>query len=61
MGWFTAMTIQKVSYVKALAQVEFIFALGVSILFFQECSTRNEMFGMVLVALGIVVLVLFAK
>ena len=61
MGWFTAMTIQKVSYVKALAQVEFIFALGVSILFFQERSTRNEMFGMVLVALGIVVLVLFAK
>ncbi|MDE0810339.1 MAG: DMT family transporter [Alphaproteobacteria bacterium] len=61
MGWFTAMTIQKVSYVKALAQVELIFALGVSILFFQERSTRNEMFGMALVALGIVVLVLFAK
>lgn len=61
MGWFTAMTIQKVSYVKALAQVEFIFALAVSILFFHERSTRNEMFGMVLVAIGIVVLVLFAK
>jgi drug/metabolite transporter (DMT)-like permease len=61
MGWFTAMTIQKVSYVKALAQIEFIFALAVSILFFHERSTRNEMFGMVLVAVGIVVLVLFAK
>ena len=61
MGWFTAMTIQKVSYVKALAQIEFIFALAVSILFFRERSTRNEMFGMALVAIGIVVLVLFAK
>jgi drug/metabolite transporter (DMT)-like permease len=61
MGWFTAMTIQKVSYVKALAQVEFIFALAVSILFFRERSTRNEMLGMALVALGIVVLVLFAN
>lgn len=61
MGWFTAMTIQKVSYVKALAQVEFIFALGVSILFFKERSTRGEIFGMTLVAIGIIVLVLFAK
>ena len=61
MGWFTAMTIQRVSYVKALAQIEFIFALAVSILFFQERSSRNEVFGMVLVAVGIVVLVIFAK
>jgi drug/metabolite transporter (DMT)-like permease len=61
MGWFTAMTIQRVSYVKALAQIEFIFALAVSVLFFRERSTREEMFGMVLVAVGIVVLVLFAK
>jgi drug/metabolite transporter (DMT)-like permease len=61
MGWFTAMTIQKVSYVKALAQVEFIFALGVSVLFFKERSTRGEILGMTLVAIGIVVLVLFAK
>jgi drug/metabolite transporter (DMT)-like permease len=61
MGWFTAMTIQKVSYVKALAQVEFIFALGVSVLFFKERSTRGEILGMSLVAAGIVILVLFAK
>jgi drug/metabolite transporter (DMT)-like permease len=61
MGWFTAMTIQRVAYVKALAQVEFLFALVVSILFFRERSTRNEMVGMALVATGILVLVLFAK
>jgi drug/metabolite transporter (DMT)-like permease len=61
MGWFTAMTIQRVSYVKALAQIEFLFALAVSILFFHENPTRNEMVGMGLVAVGIAILVLFAK
>jgi len=61
MCWFTAMTIQRVTYVKALAQVEFIFALGVSILFFNERPTQNEYVGMILVAFGIVVLVLLAE
>ena len=60
-GWFTAMTIQRIAYVKALAQIEFIFALFVSILFFGEKSTRQEFFGMSLVAIGILVLVLFAN
>ena len=61
MCWFTAMTIQRVTYVKALAQIEFIFALSVSILFFNERPTQNECVGMILVAFGIVVLVLFAE
>ena len=60
-GWFTAMTIQRVAYVKALAQVEFIFALLVSIFLFGEKPTRQEVLGMSLVVVGIVVLVLFAK
>lgn len=60
-GWFTAMTIQRIAYVKALAQIEFIFALFVSILFFDEKPTRQEFFGMSLVAIGILVLVLFAN
>ena len=60
-GWFTAMTIQRIAYVKALAQIEFIFALFVSILFFGEKPTRQEFFGMSLVAIGILVLVLFAN
>ena len=60
-GWFTAMTIQRVSFVKALAQVEFVFALFVAILVFKERPTRVEMLGMVLIAIGIVVLLLFAR
>ena len=60
-GWFTAMTIQRVSFVKALAQIEFVFALFVAILVFKERPTRVEMLGMVLIAIGIVVLLLFAR
>jgi drug/metabolite transporter (DMT)-like permease len=60
-GWFTAMTIQRIAYVKALAQIEFIFALLLSILLFDEKPKRQELVGMSLVAIGIVVLVLFAK
>ena len=60
-GWFTAMTIQRIAYVKALAQIEFIFALLLSILLFGEKPTRQELIGMSLVAIGIVILVLFAK
>ena len=60
-GWFTAMTIQRVSFVKALAQIEFIFALFVAILVFKEHPPRVEILGMVLIAIGIVVLLLFAR
>ena len=55
------MTIERVSFVKALAQVEFIFALFVSIVVFKERPTRVEILGMVLIAAGIVVLLLFAR
>ena len=60
-GWFTAMTIERVAFGKALAQVEFIFALFVSIVVFKERPTRVEILGMVLIAAGIVVLLLFAR
>lgn len=59
-GWFTAMTLERASYVKALGQVEFVFALIISTLFFRERSSRLELTGMGLVAAGIVVLVLAA-
>lgn len=60
-GWFTAMTIHRVSHVKALAQIEFIFALAVSWLVFGERSSRSEVLGMLLVAIGILLLLTFAK
>lgn len=59
-GWFTAVTIQNAAYVKALGQIEFIFTLAISILFFKEKSSRGEIMGMLLVVLGIVYLLAVA-
>ena len=55
-GWFTAMTVERATYVKALGQIEFVLALGVSTLFFRERATRPELAGMALVGAGILVL-----
>jgi drug/metabolite transporter (DMT)-like permease len=59
-GWFTAMTVERAAYVKSLGQVEFLFALVVSTLFFRERTTALELLGMVLIAVGVVVLLLAA-
>ncbi|MEE8287722.1 MAG: EamA family transporter, partial [Gammaproteobacteria bacterium] len=59
-GWFTAMTVERAAYVKALGQVEFLFALAISTLFFRERTTRVELMGMTLVAGGVVILLLAA-
>ena len=58
-GWFTAMTIERAAYVKALGQVEMLFTLALSVLFFKERSSPKELTGMALVAGSIVVLLLF--
>lgn len=59
-GWFTAFTLQKASFVKALGQIEFIFTLAISILFFREKSSAGELIGMALVVAGIVYLLTVA-
>lgn len=59
-GWFTAFTLQKASFVKALGQIEFIFTLAISILFFRERTSPGELFGMLLVVVGIVYLLMVA-
>lgn len=57
-GWFTAMTLERAAYVKALGQIEFVFALGISTFFFRERSNPMELGGMALIAIGVLVLVL---
>lgn len=59
-GWFTAMTLERAAYVKALGQVEFVFALAVSTFFFRERSNPLELGGMALVAAGVLALVIAA-
>ncbi len=59
-GWFTAFTLQKASFVKAVGQIEFIFTLAISILFFRERTSPGELCGMLLVVAGIVYLLVAA-
>ncbi|SLN11767.1 DMT family transporter [Ruegeria meonggei] len=56
--WFLAFTLQNAAYVKALGQVELIFSLFASILFFRETITRREIAGMALLGTSILALVL---
>ena len=60
-GWFTAMTMERAAYVKSLGQVEFLFALMISTLFFRERTTGLELLGMTLVAGGVVILLSAAR
>ncbi len=57
-GWFTAMTLQNVAYVRALGQVELIFTVAVSRFGFREAPTWRELTGIALVAAGVVALLL---
>lgn len=57
--WFTAFTLQNVAYVKAVGQVELIFSLAASILFFNEKFTRREALGIGLISASVLSLVLF--
>jgi len=56
--WFAAGVLQQVAYVRALGQVELVFASLSSIFVFQERLERHEIVGMVLLVLAIIVLVL---
>ena len=52
-GWFTAMTLQQSAVVKALAQIEILFTIATSILFFREKINRLELAGSALIIAGI--------
>lgn len=58
-GWFTAMTLQQAAVVKALAQVEMLFAFASTVLFFKEKINRLELSGCLLIVLGVLSLLIF--
>ncbi|KMK68107.1 DMT family transporter [Puniceibacterium sp. IMCC21224] len=58
LGWFTAYTLQQAAYVQALGQVELIFSLMASVLFFRERVSRRELAGIGFLTLSILALVL---
>lgn len=58
-SWFIAFTLQNAAYVKAVGQVELIFAIFASVLFFRERITPREALGMALLSGSILALVLW--
>ena len=57
-GWFTAMTLENAAYVRAVGQLELVFALGTSWLFFRERILPLELAGIACVIGGVLLLVL---
>lgn len=56
-GWFTAMTLQQVAYVRALGQIELVFTFMASVFLFKEKINRLEVAGCLLIVAGILALV----
>lgn len=54
--WFSAMTLMPAAYVRALGQVELLFAFGIGVLLFRERVRPVEVGGATLVVLGLVLL-----
>ncbi|MBL4916366.1 DMT family transporter [Szabonella alba] len=57
-GWFIAFALQNAAYVRAVGQVELIFSILASMLFFREVPTRREVAGMALLGISILLIVL---
>ncbi|MEC7488951.1 MAG: DMT family transporter [Pseudomonadota bacterium] len=57
-GWFTAMTLEKAAVVKAVAQIEMLFAFASTVLIFREPFNRLEVTGCVAIVGGILLLLL---
>ena len=56
-GWFTAMTAQNPALVKSLGQVEFIFTLLITTLFFKEKVTGRELFGVLAIVASVILII----
>lgn len=55
-GWFTAMTFQNPAIVKSLGQIEFIFTLLLTTLFFKERVSGRELLGVVAIVASVILL-----
>ena len=57
-GWFLAFTLQTAAYVKAVGQIELIFSIMATVLFFKEKITVRELWAVACLAVSILVFVL---
>ncbi len=52
-GWFTGFALQNASYVRAVGQIEAVFTLAISVLYFRERITPLELIGIALTVIGV--------
>ena len=52
-GWFTAFALANASFVRAVGQIQVIFTVMISSLYFREKITRLEFVGMIVTVIGI--------
>lgn len=55
-GWFTAMTLQNPALVKSFGQIEFIFTLLLTTLFFKERVTMRELVGVLAIVVSVILI-----
>ncbi|NVK23440.1 MAG: EamA family transporter [Gammaproteobacteria bacterium] len=51
-GWFTAMALQHVAYVKTLGQIEVLFTIVLSIFWLKQPVKKHEVWGLTLISLA---------
>ena len=56
--WFIAFSLYAVAPVRAVGQIEILFVLGISILYFRERPSGKELFAMLLLAISIVMVLM---
>lgn len=56
--WFIAFALQNAAYVRAVGQVELVFSILASTIFFREVPSRREVAGMAFLVLSILLIVL---
>lgn len=59
--WFVAFTLQNAAYVKAVGQIELIFSILASRLFFREKMTWREFLGIVTITGSVLILVAYGQ
>ena len=57
-GWFSAMSLQHVAYVKTVGQIEVFFMLLVSLVFLKQTPKSQDTIGLVLIALAAILVML---
>ncbi len=57
-GWFSAMSLQAVPYVKTLGQIEIFFTMLISVLWLKEGLQRRSIIGLVLIAFAAILVML---